>query len=83
MLLIETYTNYDVLKEAKGNGPLKLSGLFQKSNAKNQNGRVYPSQIIEREEGNYGKLISERRSVGELEHPEDPKIHLDRVSHLE
>jgi len=82
MLLVETYTNYKVLKEAKGNGPLRLSGLFQKANAKNQNGRVYPSQIIEREVQNYQALINERRSVGELEHPDDPKIHLDRVSHV-
>jgi hypothetical protein len=82
MLLVETYTHYDVLQEEKGKGPLKLRGLFQKWNAKNENGRVYPENVLKRECDNYQRLIKERRSMGELEHPEDPKLHLDRVSHL-
>lgn len=85
MLLIETYSSgYDVIQESKDGtkGRLKLKGLFQRWNAKNENGRVYPESIMRRECDGYQNLIKERRAMGELEHPDDPKIHLDRVSHV-
>ena len=85
MLLTETYSSgYDIIKESKdgAKGKLKLRGLFQRWNAKNENGRVYPETIMRRECDGYQALISERRAMGELEHPDDPKIHLDRVSHV-
>ena len=73
MLLTETYiNNYDIIKEGKdGSGRTKLRGLFQRWNAKNENGRVYPEKIMRRECDGYQNLISERRSMGELEHPDD------------
>lgn len=56
---------------SKNGGKLLVSGVLQRANAKNQNGRVYPRNILEREVNKYEeKEISERRALGELDHPE-------------
>ncbi|MHA1814502.1 MAG: primosomal protein [Candidatus Heimdallarchaeaceae archaeon] len=82
-LVEDFFSDMEILTESKnGVKSLVMKGLFQKANAKNQNGRVYPQNILEREVKKFQGAISEKRSVGELDHPEDPKIHLDRVSHM-
>ena len=55
--------NKDELKEAieSGSGKLLMKGILQKSNTLNQNGRVYPNEILEREVRNYQKFIQENR----------------------
>jgi len=63
-------------------GTLILSGIMQKCDELNGNGRVYPRKILEREVENYGKLVQERRALGELDHPEDSVINLKNASHL-
>ena len=53
------------------------------SDVKNQNGRVYPFPVLQREVKNYNKkFVKEGRALGELGHPMGPTINLDRVSHL-
>ena len=47
-------------------GGMILSGCMQKSDTQNGNGRVYPHPILEREMKNYGKLVKEKRALGEL-----------------
>ena len=59
-----------------------LTGVIQRAKAKNQNGRIYPRKILEREIENYQKVIKENRALGELDHPEDSVINLRNVSHL-
>ena len=50
---------------------------------KNQNGRIYPFPVLQREVKNYSKkFVKEGRALGELGHPMGPTINLDRVSHL-
>lgn len=76
---------FDVEHLVEGTGDSKshyISGPFLAAEVANRNGRRYPRSILEREVNNYQKLISERRSVSELGHPETPNINLDRVSHL-
>jgi hypothetical protein len=51
-------------------------------NEQNGNGRVYPQGILEREIKNYGKLVKECRSLGELDHPDESVINLKNASHL-
>jgi len=63
-------------------GVLILSGIMQKADALNGNGRVYPRKILMREVENYQKLVKERRALGELDHPEDSVINLRNASHL-
>jgi hypothetical protein len=62
-----------------GNGSIEISGVFQRANAKNQNGRVYPKQILEREVQKYFELIREHRALGELDHPESTVVNLKNV----
>ena len=63
-------------------GALILSGIMQKADALNGNGRVYPRKVLMREVENYKKLVRERRALGELDHPEDSVINLRNASHL-
>lgn len=53
----------------KNNGHIVLKGIMQRADAVNQNGRIYPRHILEREMENYQKFIRENRALGELDHP--------------
>jgi len=63
-------------------GHVFLSGIMQRADTRNGNGRVYPEAILEREMNNYSKLVKERRALGELDHPDDSVINLKNASHL-
>jgi len=68
------------LKE--NNGKLIVSGILQRADAKNQNGRVYPQKILMREAEKYAKtFIRERRALGELDHPDSSVVNLQNASH--
>ena len=72
----------DILVESKGKD-LFIEGIFLQSNVKNRNGRVYPTEVLEREVERYNKnYIQKNRAFGELGHPEGPTINLERVSHM-
>jgi len=66
----------------KNSGRLIVSGVLQRANAKNQNGRIYPRAILDRELKKYQNLIKERRSMGELDHPDSAIVNLQNVSHI-
>ncbi len=58
--------NSDMIKESKEKfGKVRLKGIMQKADALNQNGRIYPRDILEREVRNYQKFIVENRALGE------------------
>ena len=59
-----------------------LTGVMQRADAQNGNGRIYPKPILEREMENYKKLVKERRALGELDHPEDSVVNLKNASHM-
>lgn len=87
-LLVDTIV-FDVkpqqLKEAamKGDGRLIVTGVLQRANEKNQNGRVYPESILKREVLKYkGREIKENRAYGELDHPESSVVELKNTSHI-
>jgi len=62
--------------------PLIVQGVLQRANAKNQNGRVYPKDILEREVKKYDdSFVKERRALGELDHPDSSVVNLQNVSH--
>ena len=63
-------------------GAVYLVGVCQKAGTKNGNGRVYRQETLKREVENYQKAIRERRSLGELDHPDDSVINLKNASHL-
>ena len=73
----------EMVKESRrtNDGRIILGGILQKADTLNQNGRVYPRSILEREIRNYQKFINERRATGELDHPDSSVISLKNVSH--
>ena len=86
-LLID-YTPFDISprmimeSERQNNGKVVVTGCLQRADAKNQNGRIYPKDILMREVKNYKKVqVTERRALGELDHPESSVVNLQNVSH--
>lgn len=80
-----TPLNFDknVIKENKEKyGKIFLKGVIQRANTLNQNGRVYPRSILEREIENYQKLIRENRALGECDHPDSSVVELKNTSHI-
>jgi hypothetical protein len=64
------------------NKTILVQGVLQRANAKNQNGRVYPKDILEREVQKYDQnFVKERRALGELDHPDSSVVNLQNVSH--
>jgi hypothetical protein len=62
---------------------LYMKGIFIEGGVENHNKRVYPVQEIGRAVSTINKQIKEGHSVlGELDHPDDLKINLDRVTHM-
>ena len=60
-----------------------MSGVLQRAESKNQNGRVYPKETLMREAKKYSEsFIAEKRALGELDHPEDSVINLRNASHM-
>ena len=74
----------ELIKESKlkNSGKIFLRGVLQKADTLNQNGRVYPRSVLEREMINYQKFISENRALGECDHPDTSVIELKNVSHI-
>jgi len=86
-LLVDTMV-FDVpreaINEAKGRADNRfiVTGTVQRSDALNQNGRVYPHDILMTEAEKYkNSYIKERRAMGELDHPDSSVINLNNVSH--
>ena len=85
--LLVDYLPFEISKEQinesmRKNGKLIVSGILQRADAKNQNGRVYPAETLMREAKKYAKVqIAERRALGELDHPDSSVVNLNNVSH--
>jgi len=83
MKLITEHTNeIEYITEGKGKEQY-IKGIFMQADIKNQNGRVYPKEVLQKEVSNFNnKYVKEGRALGELGHPMGPVINLDRVSHV-
>ena len=86
--LLVDYTLFEVssqqINESLNNngGRLIVNGVLQRAEAKNQNGRIYPRNILMREATKYSdSYIKERRALGELDHPDSSVVNLNNVSH--
>ena len=79
-----TQANIQVLEESdmSGGKNLYLKGICIEGNKKNANDRVYPLHEISKAVNTINQQIKEGNSVlGEVDHPDDLKINLDRVCH--
>ena len=86
-LLVE-YTTFEITPQqineslSKNGGRLIVSGVLQRAEAKNQNGRIYPKETLMREAKKYSQqFINEKRALGELDHPDSSVVNLNNVSH--
>ena len=74
----------DLINESlkKNGGKLVVSGVLQRAESQNQNGRIYPKDILVREAKKYAnEFIKQRRAMGELDHPDSSVVNLQNVSH--
>jgi hypothetical protein len=86
-LLID-YNTFEVTPQqineslANNGGRLIVTGVLQRAEAKNHNGRIYPMETLMREAKKYNETyITERRALGELDHPDSSVVNLNNVSH--
>ena len=86
-LLVEVRP-FDVSREKinetikENDGRLIVKGVLQRAESKNQNGRVYPREVLLKEVGKYlENQVRERRALGELDHPESAVVNLNNASH--
>ena len=86
--LLVDYLPFEVKSEQiteslkENNGKLIVKGVLQRAESKNQNGRVYPREVLVREAKKYSSTyIKERRAMGELDHPDSSVVNLQNVSH--
>src|SRR5210317_149175 len=91
MKLIAEYNDYSldtsIITEANEAGDTVkkyvIEGIFAQANEKKRNGRIYPKATMEKAVAKYVReQVSQKRAVGELNHPEGPTVNLDKVSHL-
>jgi hypothetical protein len=60
-----------------------IEGIFLQADIKNRNGRMYPSEIMDKEVARYmEETVKNNRAFGELGHPDGPGINLHLVSHM-
>ena len=86
--LIVDYLPFEIKQEQitesmkENDGKLVVRGVLQRAESKNQNGRVYPKEVLVREAKKYHKeFIKQSRAMGELDHPESSVVNLTNVSH--
>jgi len=81
-----TFDRASMVVESVSEGDKKnlyMKGIFIQGGVKNANERVYPVSEIESAVQALNEQITEGHSVlGEVDHPDDLKINLDRVSHM-
>tara|TARA_Y100000034_G_C6907641_1_gene421697 strand:- start:588 stop:1202 length:615 start_codon:yes stop_codon:yes gene_type:complete len=78
-----SYTSETITESKRDNGgKIFLRGVLQRCDTLNQNGRIYPKGVLERELLNYQKFINENRALGECDHPDTSVIELKSVSHI-
>ena len=81
-LITEHINEIEYITEGKGKEQY-IKGIFMQADIKNQNGRVYPKEVLVKEVDNFNnKYVKEGRALGELGHPAGPVINLARVSHV-
>lgn len=81
-----TFDRANIVVESVKEGEMKtlhMKGIFIQGGVKNANERVYPVSEIEKAVEQLNNQLREGNSVlGEVDHPDDLKINLDRVSHM-
>lgn len=71
-----------ITENSDGEKKFYIEGVFMQADIKNKNGRMYESNMLTKKVEEYNKnYIQKNRAYGELGHPANPSINLERVSH--
>ena len=83
-LLVDVTPFKPIIRESKERpGVFEVEGIMQRAVAKNQNGRTYSKEILERECDRYmNEFVKRGNAFGELDHPESPVVELKNASHV-
>lgn len=77
-LLIEEY----LVESKKQDGKFYLEGIVSIADAKNQNGRVYPEPVLDREMNRFlREHVEKRNAYGHGGHPDHLRLEWDDISH--
>ena len=86
--LIVDYIPFEVTPQqinesmSSNDGKLVVKGVLQRAESKNQNGRVYPKDLLMREDKKYTEnFIQQKRALGELDPPDSSVVNLQNASH--
>ena len=85
--LIVDYIPFNISKEAlneafnstdgKKRGNVVVTGILQRADSKNQNGRIYPFETLVAETKKYDEeFVKQKRALGELDHPNSEIVNL-------
>jgi len=85
LLLKETadFAYNPVKSEECKNGEIVVTGVIQRANAKNHNGRVYTKEILFPKIQKYiDEKVKLKKAYGELDHVDNTTVEFERVSHI-
>lgn len=72
-----------LVEEKEGKKSYFIEGIIMQGDIVNRNGRMYPSNVLEKEVNRYNEqYVSKGRAYGELGHPAGPTLNLERASHM-
>ena len=69
----------DVDKTGNKRKVMRLTGLIQKADHLNENGRLYPYEVMKEAINELKAPVETRMVLGELDHPDDAKIHTENA----
>ena len=72
-----------LVEEKEGKKNYFIEGIIMQGDIVNRNGRMYPSNVLEKEVNRYNEqYVTKGRAYGELGHPAGPTLNLERASHM-
>jgi hypothetical protein len=83
-LIVERIDSVKPLVEANEGGEVSyyIEGIFLQADVQNRNGRIYPEKIMDKAVQQFvQEKILTNLAVGELNHPDSPRINYERASH--
>jgi len=80
-LITEMSYEFEVVEDKKG-GDIHIVGIYSSAEVENNNGRRYKKELLEREADKIAEKLDNKSLWGELGHPPNPEINLDKIAIL-
>ena len=78
-LITEHTSDVEYIVEGK-NKQQYIKGIFMQSDIQNQNGRVYPYNVLKKQVKQFNeKFVKQDRALGELGHPSGPSVNFMKM----